>query len=177
MISYSTRVMIHPKKKRITFKDILERAADFYGLREKEILSSTRKKNIVKARQVIAYLAREELKLSFPVIGRRLGGRDHTTAIHSYEKVKKEIQNDNELKEEVKSILSIIEDDDYADLILRERKREQEQGEAKKQISKKKRTETVILKDVKDFPACSNNFSERQEDFQRISEIRLWRLR
>lgn len=47
------------------------------------------------------YLMREELNSSFPLIGHEMGGRDHTTAIHSYNKVKKEVENEKRIKQEV----------------------------------------------------------------------------
>ena len=47
------------------------------------------------------YLLRKELKASFPFIGRKLGGKDHTTAIHAYEKICKEIEKDESLGEEI----------------------------------------------------------------------------
>ncbi|MFH1401670.1 MAG: chromosomal replication initiator protein DnaA [Parcubacteria group bacterium] len=87
-----------------TPKQIIQTVASFYDLREKEILSISRKKEIVKPRQVAMYLLREELKSSFPFIGRRFGGKDHTTAIHAYEKISREIEKDNNLSDEINLI-------------------------------------------------------------------------
>ena len=67
--------------------------AEFYDISEKELLERSRKKEIVKPSQVIMYYLREELKSSFPFIGLKIGGRDHTTAIHACEKIKKELEN------------------------------------------------------------------------------------
>ena len=50
------------------------------------------------------YLLREELKASFPFIGRKFGGKDHTTAIHAYEKITKEVENNDNLAEEINII-------------------------------------------------------------------------
>lgn len=85
----------------VTPKRIIEIVADFYDLREKDLMDSSRKKEIVKSRQVAMYLLREELKSSFPFIGRKFKGKDHTTAIHSYKKIVREIQTDKKLEEEV----------------------------------------------------------------------------
>jgi chromosomal replication initiator protein len=90
--------------KAINFKRILQSVIDFYDLKERDILSSSRKREIVKPRQVAMYLLREELKSSFPFIGRKFGGKDHTTAIHSCEKISKEIEESENLNEEINLI-------------------------------------------------------------------------
>ncbi len=96
--------LILTPKKRITPKKIIKIVADFYDLKEKEILSSSRKREIVRPRQIAMYLMREELKSSYPFIGRRFGGRDHTTAIHAYEKIIKEINKNENIAEEINLI-------------------------------------------------------------------------
>jgi len=85
----------------ITPKKIIETVASFYDLKEKDLLTTSRKKEIVKPRQIAMYLLREELKSSFPFIGRKFNGKDHTTAIHSYKKILEGIQKDKKLEEEI----------------------------------------------------------------------------
>ena len=85
----------------ITPKKIIQTVAEFYDLKEKDLLISSRKKEIVRPRQIAMYLLREELKNSFPSIGRKFNGKDHTTAIHSYKKIIKEIEKDKKLGEEI----------------------------------------------------------------------------
>lgn len=85
-------------------KKIIEAVAEFYDLKEREIISSSRKKEIVKPRQVAMFLLREELKSSYPFIGRKFGGKDHTTAIHACEKIVKEIEKDENLGNEISLI-------------------------------------------------------------------------
>ena len=92
----------------INAKKIIQSVADFYDLKEKEILSSSRKKEVVNPRQVAMYLLREELKSSYPFIGRKLGGKDHTTAIHAYEKILKEIEVNKILNDEISMIKEIV---------------------------------------------------------------------
>lgn len=87
-----------------TPKKIIQAVADFYELKEKDLLSSSRKKEIVKPRQVAMYLLREELKSSFPFIGRKFGGKDHTTAIYACEKVHEELEKDESFEEEINLI-------------------------------------------------------------------------
>ena len=60
--------------------------------REREKLQ--RKKEIIKPRQIIMYILREDFSISYPSIGEKLGGRDHTTVIHSCVKIKREIKYD-----------------------------------------------------------------------------------
>lgn len=88
-------------KKVINFKKVVQSVMDFYDLKEKDLLSSSRKKEIVKPRQVIMYLLREELKASFPFIGRKLGDKDHTTVIHAYKKISSEVKTNEGLQEEI----------------------------------------------------------------------------
>jgi chromosomal replication initiator protein len=96
--------LILTPSKVVSVKKIIQAVADFYDLREKEILSSSRKKEVVKPRQVVMYLLREELKSSFPFIGRRCGGKDHTTALHAYGKVVRELEKSEQLGEELNLI-------------------------------------------------------------------------
>ena len=93
--------ILQSPKKIANPKKIIQAVAEFYDLKEKDILSVCRKREVVKPRQVVAYLLREDLKNSFPFIGRKIGGKDHTTAIHSYEKIRKEIATNDNLKEEI----------------------------------------------------------------------------
>jgi len=91
-------------KKMINSKKIIQSVIDFYDLKEKEFLSSSRKKEIVKPRHIAMFLLREELKSSFPFIGRIFGGRDHTTSIHAYKKINQEIKKNESLNEEINLI-------------------------------------------------------------------------
>lgn len=88
----------------VTPKEIIRIVAEFYDIKEKELVSACRKKEIVKPRQVAMFLLRDVLKCSFPFIGKKFGGRDHTTAIHAFERVTKEMENNENLKEEINII-------------------------------------------------------------------------
>jgi len=96
--------IIDTPKKATNFKQIVQAIANFYDLREKDLLLTTRKKEIVKPRQIAMYLLREELNESYPSIGRRFGGKDHTTAIYAYLKINKEMENNDTLMSEVNLI-------------------------------------------------------------------------
>ncbi len=85
-------------------KKIIQIVSEFYDLKERDLLSSSRKKEVVKPRQIAMFLFRAELKSSYPFIGRRFGGKDHTTAIYACEKITKEIEADENLNNEINLI-------------------------------------------------------------------------
>lgn len=95
-------------KKTISVKDIVKIVADFYNIEEESIYDKTRRKEVVRPRQVAMYLLREDCSISYPSIGQKLGGRDHTTVIHSCEKVKNDIKTDTTLSHEINQIRSLL---------------------------------------------------------------------
>ena len=86
------RNIIQNPNKAVSPKKIIQLVAEFYDMKEKDIVALSRKKEIVRARQIAMYLLREELKSSYPLIGKLFGGKDHTTAIYACEKIAKELQ-------------------------------------------------------------------------------------
>lgn len=94
---------IRPKKT-VAIKDIVKIVADHYGLAEEVIYEKTRRKEIVRARQVAMYLLREDFNISYPLIGQKLGDRDHTTVIHSHLKIKVDLKTDPSLLQEIEKI-------------------------------------------------------------------------
>lgn len=94
---------IKPKQV-LTFGQIIKSVSDFYDIQEKAIYERTRKTEIVKPRQVAMYLIREDLGGSYPYIGQKFGGMDHTTAIHAYEKILLELKKNPKLENEVRII-------------------------------------------------------------------------
>jgi chromosomal replication initiator protein len=94
---------IKPKKS-VSVQNIVKVISDFYDIAEDSIYEKTRRKEIVKARQVIMYILREDFNVSYPLIGQKLGGKDHTTVIHSCLKIKNDIKEDPKLVEELEQI-------------------------------------------------------------------------
>ena len=92
----------------ISIEEVVRRISLYYEIPEKSIYEKTRKKEVVKPRQIIMYMLREEFNVSYPSIGEKLGGRDHTTVIHSCEKIKHEIKTNTSLEQEVEHIRSLI---------------------------------------------------------------------
>ncbi|OGI60355.1 hypothetical protein A2641_01400 [Candidatus Nomurabacteria bacterium RIFCSPHIGHO2_01_FULL_37_25] len=91
-------------KKNIAIKDVVKIVSEYYKLEEASVYEKTRKKDIVKARQVVMYLLREDFNISYPLIGEKLGGKDHTTVIHSCIKIKNDLKNDSQLLQELEQI-------------------------------------------------------------------------
>lgn len=91
-------------KKALTPKHLLDIVTEFYSISETDLLGASRKKALVVPRQIVMFLMREELRKSFPQIGEELGGRDHTTAMHAYDKVRRLLTNDEQMKQEVSTI-------------------------------------------------------------------------
>lgn len=91
-------------KKNMAIKDVVKIVSEYYKLEEASVYEKTRKKEIVRARQVVMYLLREDFNVSYPLIGQKLGGKDHTTVIHSYIKIKADLKNDPQLSQELEQI-------------------------------------------------------------------------
>jgi chromosomal replication initiator protein len=86
------------RPKHLSAKQIIERTARHFQIPIEDIIGPKRDKDIVVPRQVAMYMLRNELKLSFPKIARELGRKDHTTAIHSVDKIDKESRTDANLR-------------------------------------------------------------------------------
>ncbi len=95
-------------KKSISIKEIVKVVADFYQIEEENIYEKTRRKEIIKPRQVAMYLLREDFSISYPSIGQKMGGRDHTTVIHSCEKIKNDLKTDQNLNQEISQLRTMI---------------------------------------------------------------------
>ncbi len=91
-------------KKSLTPKELTLIVSQYFDVSVDELMSPNREKRLAFPRQIIMFLLREELKCSFPSIGQEMGGRDHTTAMHAYEKINRELENDMKLKQDVAAI-------------------------------------------------------------------------
>ncbi|MDD4271242.1 MAG: chromosomal replication initiator protein DnaA [Patescibacteria group bacterium] len=96
------------QSKSTTAKTIIEAAAKFFDINIKDLVGQSRKKELVVPRQIAMYLMRKEINASYPSIGQELGGRDHTTAMHAYNKIERECQEDEKIKQHVDSIKQVI---------------------------------------------------------------------
>ncbi|MDC6327145.1 chromosomal replication initiator protein DnaA [Staphylococcus auricularis] len=93
-----------PKSKKITVQDIQKVVGDYYSVRIEDFSAKKRTKSIAYPRQIAMYLSRELTDFSLPKIGEEFGGRDHTTVIHAYDKIVKDMQEDPTFKEEVENL-------------------------------------------------------------------------
>ena len=93
-------------KSKITAKSIIKIVSDFYDVKEEALINHSRKREIVHPRQICMFLMREELKNSYPFIGERFGGRDHTTVMHAVTKINHALQTNETLAEEINLIRS-----------------------------------------------------------------------
>jgi chromosomal replication initiator protein len=105
MAEREVRDLIRPQEpKRIKIEDIQRVVARQYNVSRSDLLSSRRTANVVRPRQVAMYLAKTLTLRSLPEIGRRFGGRDHTTVLHAVRKIEALVVKDVVLSEEVESL-------------------------------------------------------------------------
>ena len=103
-----SNVMYNPKKRSITPQKIVRAVADYYGVNLDQLRSSKRDKAIVVPRQIAMYLIREETDISLLRIGAELGGRDHSTVLHAYDKIARELAENDEMRREVSAVREMI---------------------------------------------------------------------
>jgi chromosomal replication initiator protein len=95
-------------RKTLAVGDVVDKVARFFDIESASIYEKTRRKEVVKPRQIIMYILREDFQVSYPAIGKKLGGRDHTTVIHSCEKIKNDLKTDSELEEEITQVRLLL---------------------------------------------------------------------
>jgi len=100
--------MVRETVKTISVEMVLETVADFFTVPVSELKTKKRHKNIVLPRQIAMYLSRQLTTLSLPEIGKAFGGKDHTTVLHAYKKIEKEILNNNDIKHNVTTLLETL---------------------------------------------------------------------
>ena len=106
-----SNVLYNPKKRQVTPERIAKAVSDYYGVGMEQLQGQKREKSIVVPRQIAMYLMREETDVSLLRIGAELGGRDHSTVLHAYDKINREIQVNDEMRREVAAVRELI----YAD--------------------------------------------------------------
>lgn len=93
------------KANNISIPVIQQMVAEFYEIDVSDLISQKRTKNIALPRQIAMYLTRELTEYSLPKIGKSFGGRDHTTVIHSYDKIQELMEKDEEINRTVKNFI------------------------------------------------------------------------
>ncbi|MDD5282093.1 MAG: chromosomal replication initiator protein DnaA [Candidatus Omnitrophica bacterium] len=100
--------LLKEPKKLITIDFIQRCVAEEFGVTLQELKTKRRNKQVVFPRQIAMYLSRELTDLSLPEIGELFGGKDHTTVLHSYKKIREDVYNNPELKERVEKVIQVI---------------------------------------------------------------------
>jgi chromosomal replication initiator protein len=95
-------------KKTVSVKHVIQKISEFYSIEESNMYAKTRRREVVKPRQIIMYILREDFHMSYPAIGTVFGGRDHTTVIHACEKIKGDMSANDVLKTEIEEIRGML---------------------------------------------------------------------
>ncbi len=111
MLRENLRDILSANKTHISVEVIVQTVARHFGVTYSEILSQKRTMNIANARQVAMYLTRELTELSLPAIGDYFGGRNHSTVIHAYNKIRDEESADVTFKNELNTLTNSIKDE------------------------------------------------------------------
>jgi chromosomal replication initiator protein len=101
--------LLRANQRRVTIDEIQRRVSDHYRIRQAEMSSARRAREVARPRQIAMYLAKQLTPRSLPEIGRRFGGRDHTTVIHAVRQIEKLRQTDAELDADVRLLLRQLE--------------------------------------------------------------------
>jgi chromosomal replication initiator protein len=91
-------------RKNVTPKQLINTVALYFDVQIEDLLGKSRQKRLAFPRQIVMYLMREEMKSSYPSIGTELGGRDHTTAMHAYDKITRCLAEDEKLVHDLELI-------------------------------------------------------------------------
>jgi chromosomal replication initiator protein len=101
--------VLRAHQRRITIDEIQRKVSDHYRIRQSEMMSARRAREVARPRQIAMYLAKQLTPRSLPEIGRRFGGRDHTTVIHAVKQIEKLRKADAELDADVRLLLRQLE--------------------------------------------------------------------
>jgi chromosomal replication initiator protein len=101
--------MFRASRRRITIDEIQKRVSEHFHIRHAEMLSARRAREVARPRQIAMYLAKQLTPRSLPEIGRRFGGRDHTTVIHAVRQIEKLRASDSEIDHDVTALMRLLE--------------------------------------------------------------------
>ena len=101
-------LVTHTMKPPITAQNILEKASIALGFPVEEIISSSRRRPLVEARQIAMYVTRHRTDLSFPDIGKIYGNRDHTTVLHAFRKIESQMSERQEIFDKVQQLQNLV---------------------------------------------------------------------
>lgn len=96
------------RTRHLTARQVVEKTARYFDLKASDIKSASRSQNIIVPRQIAMYLLRSELHMSYPEIARALGRSDHTTAMHSINKIERAIKLDITMRDQVEKVKELL---------------------------------------------------------------------
>lgn len=103
------RDLLRSHERRVTIEEIQRRVAEYFSVRLSDLLSARRARAIARPRQVAMYLSKQLTTRSLPEIGRKFGGRDHTTVIHAVRKIDELCKEDASMEEDVDLLRRMLE--------------------------------------------------------------------
>jgi chromosomal replication initiator protein len=101
--------LLRANERRVTIDEIQRRVAEHFNIKMAEMTSSRRARAVARPRQVAMYLSKQLTSRSLPEIGRKFGGRDHTTVIHAVKKIEELIESDSALAEDVELLRRMLQ--------------------------------------------------------------------
>jgi len=101
--------ILRASDRKVTIDEIIRKVATYYNLKVNDILSARRARAVARPRQVGMYLAKKLTQKSLPEIGRRFGGRDHTTVMHAVKKINELKATDSSIEEDVELLRRSLE--------------------------------------------------------------------
>ena len=101
--------MFRASRRRVTIDEIQKRVSDHFKIRQAEMVSARRARAVARPRQIAMYLAKQLTPRSLPEIGRRFGGRDHTTVIHAVKQIERLRAADSEIDADVRTLMRALE--------------------------------------------------------------------
>ena len=100
--------LLKSSNRRITIDEIQNKVASYFNIKIDDLISSRRIRTFARPRQVAMYLTKKLTTRSLPEIGRKFGGRDHTTVIHAVKKIEELKQNNPKFDEDINLITQMI---------------------------------------------------------------------
>jgi len=101
--------VLRASDKKVTMDEILKKTCEYYKIRQVDILSQNRQRAIARPRQMAMYLCKRLTQRSLPEIGRKFGGRDHTTILYGVRKIEELMQTDNQIAEDAELLRRMLE--------------------------------------------------------------------
>ena len=101
--------LLRASERKVTIDEIIRKVATHYNLRMTDLLSARRARSVARPRQIAMYLSKTLTSKSLPEIGRRIGGRDHTTVIHAVKKIEELQMSDFQIAEDVELLRRMLE--------------------------------------------------------------------